>query len=400
MAVTFPPSDHSRGDGIRSAAARGISTRKAAPAVSHFSVLARDHAARRGTLQMEHGTVETPAFMPVGTAGTVKALTPSDLREIGTQIVLGNAYHLWLRPGADVIVRAGGLHAFMAWDGPILMDSGGFQVFSLEALRKIDDDGVTFASHLDGTTHRFTPESITAFEEALGVDVGMVLDVCVKLPATTAELASAVDLTTRWAEKARAARQRPQTALFGIQQGGLDEHLRRRSAAQLVALDFDGYAIGGLSVGETRAQMYETARLSAGLLPEEKPRYLMGVGTVADVVVAVDCGIDLFDCVYPTRCGRNGRALSRSGELNIRNAEYRYDYAPLDRACSCSVCKTFSRAYLSHLSRANEMLGGRLLSYHNVAVLNTLLEEARGAINDGRWEKFREETLAGTKLSR
>ncbi|MBV9277817.1 MAG: tRNA guanosine(34) transglycosylase Tgt [Candidatus Eremiobacteraeota bacterium] len=365
----------------------------------NFAIAAQDRSARRGLLQTTHGAVETPAFMPVGTAATVKALTPSDLRDIGTQIVLANAYHLWLRPGVEVIERAGGLHTFMAWSGPILMDSGGFQVFSLESRRKIDADGVTFASHLDGTTHRFTPESVTAFEERIGVDIGMVLDVCVKLPAGDEELRSAVDLTTRWAQKAKASQTRAETALFGIVQGGLDPALRKQSAQQIVALDFDGYAIGGLSVGETREQMYETARLSAALLPQDRPRYLMGVGTVADVVVAVDCGVDLFDCVYPTRCGRNGRALTRSGELNLRNAEFRFDYTPLEERCTCFVCKTFSRAYISHLSRAGEMLGGRLLSYHNVAVLNALLQEARDAIAAGRWSQFRDETLSAAPLS-
>ncbi|MBV9971766.1 MAG: tRNA guanosine(34) transglycosylase Tgt, partial [Candidatus Eremiobacteraeota bacterium] len=357
--------------------------------MSNFAVQATTGNARRALLRTTHGPIETPAFMPVGTAATVKALAPADLREIGTQVVLANAYHLWLRPGVDVISQAGGLHAFMAWDGPILMDSGGFQVFSLESRRRIDPDGVTFASHLDGTTLRFTPESVTAFEEALGVDIAMVLDVCVKLPATDDELRSAVDLTSRWARKAKAAHTRPQTAFFGIVQGGLDVELRRRSAREIVALDFDGYAIGGLSVGETRSQMYDTARLSAALLPADKPRYLMGVGTVADIVMAVDCGVDLFDCVYPTRCGRNGRALMRLGEINIRNAEFRFDYTPLDRDCTCSVCKTFTRSYISHLSRAGEMLGGRLLSYHNVAVLNALLSEARDAISAARWSQFR-----------
>jgi len=362
--------------------------------MSNFAVQATTGNARRALLRTTHGPIETPAFMPVGTAATVKALAPADLREIGTQVVLANAYHLWLRPGVDVISQAGGLHAFMAWDGPILMDSGGFQVFSLESRRRIDPDGVTFASHLDGTTHRFTPESVTAFEEALGVDIAMVLDVCVKLPATDDELRSAVDLTSRWARKAKAAHTRPQTALFGIVQGGLDAELRKRSARAIVALDFDGYAIGGLSVGEPREQMYDTARLSAALLPADKPRYLMGVGTVADIVMAVDCGVDLFDCVYPTRCGRNGRALTRLGELNIRNAEFRFDYTPLDRDCACSVCKAFTRSYISHLSRAGEMLGGRLLSYHNVAVLNALVSEARDAISAARWSQFRDETLA------
>jgi queuine tRNA-ribosyltransferase len=375
--------------------------------MSEFALLARDAQARRGTLRLKHGVVETPAFMPVGTAATVKGLSPIDLREIGAQIVLANAYHLWLRPGADVIAQAGGLRTFMAWPGPILMDSGGFQVFSLESRRSIDSEGVTFASHLDGTTQRFTPAGVMAFEEALGVDVGMVLDVCVKLPAARDELASAVELTTRWAQQALAARQSPQTAVFAIVQGGLDEDLRCRSARALVALDFDGYAIGGLSVGETREEMYRTARFCAALLPENKPRYLMGVGTVADLVLAVESGIDMFDCVYPTRCGRNGRALTWSGELNIRNAEFRYDYAPLDARCACSVCASFTRAYLSHLSRSGEMLGARLLSYHNVFVLNALLAQAREAISARTWAAFRDETLSAisnpgkhTELSR
>ena len=360
-----------------------------------FELLARDGSARRGSLTLAHGVVQTPAFMPVGTAATVKALTPRDLREIKSQIILANTYHLWLRPGRDVIVEAGGLHRFMQWDGPILTDSGGFQVFSLESRRKLDADGVTFQSHIDGSTHRFTPETVIAFEEALGVDVAMVLDVCVKLPASREELEASVALTTQWATRSAAARSREQTLVFAIMQGGLDETLRTRSAQELVDLDFPGYAIGGLSVGETREEMYRFARFSAALLPENKPRYLMGVGTVRDLIEAVDCGVDMFDCVYPTRCGRNGRAITRSGDLNIRNAEFTRDFGALDPNCTCAVCTTYSRAYLSHLFRANEMLGPHLLSYHNVYVLNDLMEEARTAIMDERWNAFRDATRAG-----
>jgi queuine tRNA-ribosyltransferase len=345
-------------------------------------------------MTLAHGVVETPTFMPVGTAATVKGLTPHELREAHSQIVLSNTYHLWLRPGRDVLVEAGGLHAFMQWPGPILTDSGGFQVFSLQERRTLDDNGVTFKSHLDGSTHRFTPENVIAFEEALGVDIAMVLDVCVKLPASPEQVERSVALTGAWAKRAAAARTRRQTAVFAIMQGGLDERLRERSAAAIVALDFPGYAIGGLSVGETRDEMYRAARFSAALLPAGKPRYLMGVGTVKDIVMAVECGIDMFDCVYPTRCGRNGRAMTRAGEFAIRNAAYVRDFTPLDPSCDCYVCTTFTRAYLAHLFRAGEMLGPRLLSYHNVYLLNDLMREARAAIEAGRWATFRDVTLA------
>ena len=327
--------------------------------------------------------------MPVGTAATVKGLTPGELREAQTQIVLANTYHLWLRPGLECIEAAGGLHRFMAWDRPILTDSGGFQVFSLESRRRLDDDGVTFRSHLDGSEHRFTPENVVAFQEKIGSDVAMVLDVCVKLPASPEELEEAVRLTTLWARRSADARASKDTALFGIVQGGLDEALRERSAQELVALDFPGYAIGGLSVGETREELYATARSTAALLPQAKPRYLMGVGTVADLIAAVDCGVDLFDCVYPTRCGRNGRAMTREGEFNLLNAAFARDFSPLDPRCDCATCTTYTRAYLAHLFRAKEMLGPRLLSYHNVYLLNGLMREARTAIEEGRWNSFR-----------
>ncbi|MBV8153956.1 MAG: tRNA guanosine(34) transglycosylase Tgt [Candidatus Eremiobacteraeota bacterium] len=344
-----------------------------------------DGGARRGTLRLAHGDVETPCFMPVGTAATVKGLTPQDLRDAHAQIVLANTYHLWLRPGRATLEAAGGLHRFMGWDGPILTDSGGFQVFSLESRRSLDDDGVTFRSHLDGSEHRFTPETVIAFQEAIGVDVAMVLDVCVKLPASREQIEESVRLTTAWARRSSAAHASKGTQVFGIVQGGLDAALRERSARDVVELGFPGYAIGGLSVGETRDEMYATARATAALLPPEKPRYLMGVGTVADLLAAVDCGIDMFDCVYPTRCGRNGRAMTHAGEFNIFNAAYVDDFTPLDPACDCAVCRTFTRAYLAHLFRSKEMLGPRLLSFHNVYLLDSLMRDARAAIETGTW---------------
>jgi queuine tRNA-ribosyltransferase len=355
-----------------------------------FTLMSQDGNARRGRLHLAHSEVETPCFMPVGTAASVKGLTPHELREAQTQIVLANTYHLWLRPGRDAIVAAGGLHRFMAWDGPILTDSGGFQVFSLEGRRKLDDDGVTFRSHLDGSEHRFTPENVLAFQEAIGSDVAMVLDVCVKLPAPREQLEESVRLTSAWAQRSAVAQTRSATAVFGIVQGGLDPALRARSAAAIVALDFPGYAIGGLSVGETRHEMYAVARACAALLPRERPRYLMGVGTVADLIEAIDCGIDFFDCVYPTRCGRNGRAMTSEGEFNIFNAAFAADFSPIDPNCDCYTCASFTRAYLSHLFRAKEMLGPRLLSYHNLYLLNALMRKARAAIEAGSWTAFRQ----------
>ena len=361
-----------------------------------FSLHKTDGTARRGTMELPHGTVETPTFMPVGTAGTVKGLTPEEVRSAHSQIVLANTYHLWLRPGLDLIVEAGGIHRFMQWHGPILTDSGGFQVFSLESRRKLDEDGVTFASHLDGSRHRFTPENVLGFQEAIGVDIAMQLDVCVKLPATPAAIDESVRLSAEWAKRSAAARTQDATSLFAIMQGGLDERARERSARAIAELDLPGYAIGGLSVGETRDEMYRVARFSAALLPEGKPRYLMGVGTVRDIVMAVDCGIDMFDCVYPTRCGRNGRAMTRDGEFGIRNAAYTRDFSPVDPKCDCYVCTTFTRAYISHLFRAGEMLGPRLLSYHNVYLLNDLMRDARSAIEAGTWTSFRDSVLQET----
>ncbi len=362
---------------------------------SAFELRATCGTARRGALALAHGRLETPAFMPVGTGATVKGLTPRDLRETGAQIILANTYHLWLRPGRDIIVEAGGLHRFMAWDRPILTDSGGFQVFSLESRRTLDDGGVTFRSHIDGSTHRFTPENVVGFQEDLGVDIAMVLDECIKLPASPAAVDDAVRRTSLWARRAAAAWRRGSTALFAIVQGGLDEAARARSAAELVELDLSGYAIGGLSVGETRAEMVHMAGFCAGLLPPERPRYLMGVGTVRDLIDGIECGIDMFDCVYPTRSGRHGRALTRGGEFNLRNAAYTRDFTPLDANCACEVCATFTRAYLAHLFRSKELLGMRLLSYHNVYVLNALMREARNAIENGTWAAFRDGVTAG-----
>jgi queuine tRNA-ribosyltransferase len=364
-----------------------------------FALLAREGAARRGTLTLAHGTVETPAFMPVGTAATVKGLTPGDLREFDTRILLANTYHLWLRPGRETIEALGGLHAFMGWDRNILTDSGGFQVFSLESRRELSDSGVRFRSHLDGSEHEFTPETVVAFQEALGVDVAMALDVCVKLPAAPGAIDEAVRLTTAWAERCAAARTRTATALFGIVQGGLDERARARSARDLVRLDLPGYAIGGLSVGESRADLHRVSRFTAALLPEDKVRYLMGVGTVRDMLAAIDGGVDLFDCVYPTRCGRNGRALGRREDLNIKGAAFARDSRPIDETCGCSVCAGYTRAYLSHLFRAGEMLGARLLSYHNLAFFSQLMAEAREAIETGRWATFRDDHLPDTEPS-
>jgi queuine tRNA-ribosyltransferase len=360
--------------------------------IGAFAVRATSGEARSATLTTAHGEVATPCFMPVGTLADVKLLEPRDLHEIGSRIVLANTYHLWLRPGRETLAAAGGLHRFMAWDGPILTDSGGYQVFSLESRRTIDDDGVTFRSHLDGSTHRFTPETVVEFQEELGVDIAMAFDECVKLPSPRTDLERAVDRTTAWAERCTAARRRSErTMLFGIVQGGLDEELRARSAEGLVALDLPGYAIGGLSVGETRAEMDRLARFTAALLPRNKPRYLMGVGTVRDLLAGIDRGIDLFDCVYPTRSGRHGRALTRAGvEYNVRNAGNVRDFRPLDPDCDCRVCATYTKAYIAHLFRAGETLGQRLLSYHNVAALTGLVRAARAAIENDRWATFRD----------
>jgi queuine tRNA-ribosyltransferase len=361
-----------------------------------FTVLARDGqtAARTGEMRTAHGVVGTPVFMPVGTQATVKTLSPGDLHVAGAKIILGNTYHLYLRPGADLIERFGGLHGFMAWDRAILTDSGGFQVFSLGHLRDLDEEGVTFRSHIDGSSHRFTPEGVVRVQEQLGSDIAMVLDECTPYPAAEAEARISFERTTRWAARSRAAHARPDQALFGIVQGGMYAQLRRESAAQLIDLDFPGYGIGGLSVGEPKQLFHEMMAVSAAALPAEKPRYVMGVGAPEDLFAAVDAGIDMFDCVLQTRLGRNGGLFTRTGRINIRNARFREDAGPIDPTCDCETCETFSLAYLHHLFRVEELLAYRLASVHNIRWTIKLVEEMRAAIQSGRFATLRDRFMA------
>jgi queuine tRNA-ribosyltransferase len=351
-----------------------------------FELLATDGAARRGRLHTAHGTVETPAFMPVGTQATVKATTPDVLRGAGAEIVLANTYHLMLRPGAERIARLGGLHRFMAWPGPILTDSGGYQVMSLAERRTIDEDGVTFASHLDGSRHRLTPERAVAIQDLLDATVTMVLDECTPYPVAPDAAAASMRRSMRWAERCKAAfRALPGYGLFGIVQGSVDPALRLESAARLVEIGFEGYAIGGLAVGEGQALMLQTAALTAAALPPDRPRYLMGVGKPADLVGAIARGIDLFDCVLPTRSGRTAQAWTAGGPLNLRNQRHADDPAPLEPGCACPACRQFSRAYLHHLVKADEILGAMLLTWHNLYFYQALMGEARAAIETGRF---------------
>jgi queuine tRNA-ribosyltransferase len=360
-----------------------------------FTTLARDPgtSARRGRLSTPHGPVETPAFMPVGTQATVKGLTPDQVRVTGTEMVLANTYHLALRPGEEVVARLGGLHAFMAWEGPILTDSGGFQVFSLSARARINDAAVTFRSHLDGRLLELTPERAVAIQEALGADVAMCLDHCPALPASKEAIADAVGRTIRWAGRCKAAHRRGDQALFGIVQGGSHADLRAECAEALVAMDFDGYAVGGVSVGEDRAEVRAALEVSTHLLPEDRPRYLMGVGRPQDILDAVAGGIDLFDCVLPTRNGRNATCLTDRGPVKLRNAAHRFDPRPIEEGCDCPACRSFSRSYLRHLFLAREMLGPTLASIHNVAHLQRLTRRIREAITQGRFVQFRAEVL-------
>jgi len=350
-----------------------------------------DGRARTGSLVTAHGVVETPVFMPVGTQGTVKSLAPTDLHAIGAGIILGNTYHLYLRPGDELIARLGGLHRFMAWDGPILTDSGGFQVFSLSGLRQITEEGVTFASHIDGSRHLFTPEKVIDIQHNLGSDIMMVLDECVPYGADRTYTETSQSLTTRWAARCRAAH--PAGAhgqlLFGIVQGGFFQDLRARSAQELVDIGFDGYALGGLSVGESRPEMYDMLDATTPLLPADKPRYLMGVGAPRDLLAGMAAGIDMFDCVLATRNARNGTLFTRSGKVNIKRAAYREDPAPLDPDCPCYACRTFSKAYLRHLYIARELLAYRLNTLHNLTFFLRLMEDARAAIRQGRFAAFR-----------
>jgi len=350
-----------------------------------FSIEATDPrtAARAGTLYTPHGAIPTPCFAPVGTQATVKSMTPRDLREVGTTLILANTYHLALRPGAESIARSGGLHAFMGWDGPILTDSGGFQIFSLAGLRALDEDGVTFRSHLDGSLQRFTPESVIQIQAQLGADIIMPLDVCTSGESDYAETRRALDLTHRWAERCLAAHRRPDQALYGIVQGGIFADLRTESAQFIAGLDFPGFAIGGLSVGEPRPVMYAMLEATIPHLPNTKPRHLLGVGTPEEFVQAVARGIDTFDCVLPTRAARHGAALTRQGRLNLRNAQFTEDPRPLDEACPCYTCTHFSRAYLRHLVKAREILGLHLLTLHNLSYLLAFMHEIRQSILAG-----------------
>jgi queuine tRNA-ribosyltransferase len=349
-----------------------------------FELLAADGAARRGRLHTLHGTVETPAFMPVGTAATVKAMTPAMLRQTGTEMVLANAYHLMLRPGAERIARLGGLHRFMAWPGPILTDSGGFQVMSLSARRTLDERGVVFSSHLDGSRLKLTPERAVEVQDLLDATITMVLDECTPWPIERAAAAASMRRSMRWAERGRRAwRERAGYGLFGIVQGSVFPELRIESAETLVRIAFDGYAIGGLAVGEPQAQMFEILDLTLPALPAERPRYLMGVGKPLDLIGAVGRGVDLFDCVLPTRAGRTAQAWTRRGPLNLRNARHAEDQRPLDVDCTCPVCADHSRAYLHHLVKAGEILGAMLLSWHNLCYFQELMADLRAAIERG-----------------
>ncbi len=353
-----------------------------------FTVTHRDRTARCGQLVTPHGSVDTPAFMPVGTAGTVKGVTPEQLRRTGAQMILANTYHLQLRPGADVVRDLGGLHRFMAWDGPILTDSGGYQVFSLAGINRISDEGVEFRSHIDGAILTLDPRLATQIQNKLGADVIMAFDECPPLPCEREVLERAVERTIRWARQCKEAHDRSDQALFGIVQGGLDHDLRRRCAEALVETGFDGYAIGGLSVGESYKEMVEVLGPVAALLPENRPRYLMGVGMPRDILAAVRAGVDLFDCVLPTRNGRNSYAFTAVGPLKMRNEQYRLDSNPREADCDCETCQRFSRGYIRHLFNAGEMLAATLTSIHNLRFFQRFMDRLRALIREGRLEEI------------
>ena len=354
-----------------------------------FTLLARDGKARRGRLSTAHGAINTPAFMPVGTAGTVKAMLPESVAATGAEIVLGNTYHLMLRPSAERVAALGGLHKFMNWPGPILTDSGGFQVMSLSELRKIGEKGVEFRSHLDGSKHMLTPERSVEIQDLLDADITMCFDECTPFPATEEQAASSMRLSMRWAKRCRGAfRGRPGYRLFGIMQGGIYRHLREESAKALQEIGFDGYAIGGLAIGEGQQEMFRILDFAPDFLPAEAPRYLMGVGRPEDIVGAVARGIDMFDCVMPTRSGRTGEAFTRFGELNMRNARHGGDPRPIEEGCGCPACRSYSRGYVHHLVKSQEILGSMLLTWHNLHYYQTLMAGLRGAIEGGRFDEF------------
>lgn len=356
-----------------------------------FGLIKKDDytSARLGVFKTPHGDVNTPAFIPVGTAGMVKTLTPEELIDLGAEIILGNTYHLYLRPGLEVIKTFGGLHRFIHWDRPILTDSGGFQIYSLSSLRKINNDGVSFRSHLDGSTHFLTPELAIEIQETLGSDIAMVLDECIPYPSTYEYAKKSLELTAQWAERCKKAKNREGQALFGIIQGGTYPDLRRESAERTVEIGFDGYAIGGVSVGEEKEEMLEALEATAPLMPEDKPRYLMGVGTPEDLLDAVSRGIDIFDCVMPTRNARNGTLFTGTGKLMIKNARYKMDENPIEPDCLCYTCRNYSKAYLRHLFLNEGLLALRLNTIHNLYFYLNLMKEARKAIGEGRFEEFR-----------
>ena len=359
-----------------------------------FDVVASDGEARAGVLLTAHGELRTPAFMPVGTKATVKMLDPDEVRSLGAEILLGNTYHLHFRPGDDVIAELGGLHKFMGWDRPILTDSGGYQVFSLrDTITKVDDEGITFRSVYDGAATRFTPEAVATIQARLGSDIAMCLDVCAPPESSRADLERAVRLTTLWATRQRMEPRADGQLLFGIAQGATDPELRRRSIAEIVELGFDGHALGGLSVGEERDPMFATVAEAAPLLPADKPRYFMGIGDPEGILEVIERGVDMFDCVLPTRMGRTGTAITSTGRLNLKNARFARDPAPLDERCDCPACSRFTRAYIRHLVNQQELLGLRLLTIHNVKFLLDLTAGARRAIGEGKLASFKGEML-------
>lgn len=370
-----------------------------------FKLIHKDKStkARIGVLTTAHGEIDTPVFMPVGTQGTVKAISNAELKDCGAQIILGNAYHLYLRPGLDIIKKAGGLHKFMGWQGPILTDSGGYQIFSLATLRKLSDEGVEFSSHIDGSKHTLTPEKAIEIQEILGGDIMMTLDECVHYPAARDYVEQSLELTRKWAERSKeyfekqashpsaSLRTGRSQALFGIVQGGTYLDLRRKAVRDLLEIGFDGYAIGGVSVGEPENLIHEVAAYTASLLPEDKARYLMGLGTPSDMLEAIGNGVDMFDCVVPTRNGRNGQAFTPDGDLQLRNAGYKEDFSPIDGTCACYACKTYTRAYIRHLFNTAELLGLRLVSLHNLHFYVRLMELCRRAVKGDRFGAFKDD---------
>lgn len=361
--------------------------------LGEFKVQATAGNARRGTLMTAHGPVQTPVFMAVGTKATVKAMTPEELKECGTQVVLGNTYHLHLRPGEKTIAKMGGLHKFMNWHGPILTDSGGFQVFSLSQLRNMSEEGVEFRSHLDGAKYFISPEKSMEIQMDLGSDIIMAFDECLKYPATDEEIEKSMALTYRWLLRSRDAMTRKESLLFGIVQGGLSLKHRLKSMEQICSVDLPGYALGGFSVGEPIHLMHELLPHVAPQMPANKPRYLMGVGTPTDLIIAIDSGVDMFDCVMPTRVARNGTIYTWQGKVSIKRNEYREDSSPLDPECDCYTCRNYTKAYLRHLFLSGEILGSRLNTIHNIYFYMKLMERSRKAIEEGRWEEFRDDCL-------